>query len=828
MLGQDEGSINWQGNVRLMSISTTSNTLFSRIILGVKWLVIAVLLILAVLILAYRNSERVVLFASEHITQDYGIKIEQFKQFEITTSPQLKFSVGQIDLSFDYARFQQKMSLQQATQSTTAASDAEPPFNSAKIFALIPQLHIDELNLQWQNLPADINLPWSGLAVKDFYYSRLITPELGFTVWQPHQQQILQVNAYYQQQALQIQLITELATLAPLVATILPDAELAMQGLVTTNVELRPANSDQIKLQLKLDNAVLVSANQPLVEGASLQLTSEVKLTERGWLPAYVNLNINQLTPLLLDTERCLQVSQLLQPDVLDCEPLAKFAPIEIAPALPVTVNLLLQDGDPALWQVSSEQVDVQAKFLQTRLDVGLTDLQLSANGGRSDWTFELDSNANDVSTLNLPVQFNANGRLAMQPQNLALTVSQAKLTGQDLLVAELSSESLSAELLAPIEVVLTEGMIKPFAFQFATDLTNNNYQKYAIRQFQGSHSGEFTPELVTLTSRWQLDSLLLQSTDNLVISGNKLESVNGHWQLPEQDLPELITNTYPLPDGANLPATTSAELNYNLASLADKPQATAQLSGAIAADSAQFNDITVGSIATDWGCNLQQLQPKLAANCQLTTAVAAVDVGAPVTDINLSAQMKLDDDKLNVALGEASAHLFAGTLWVEPLLITDFDHIVGQLRFKDLSLAKMIELYQVPGVAVTGSLQAQLPFVVEGKQVTVTDGVIKQQGEGGIIQIRDNATVEQLKLTQPQLKFALDLLEDLDYHYLHSDVDFQPDGQTKLQIHIKGRNPTVERPIEFNYSHDENVLQLFRSLRINESMYDAIEKMNN
>jgi hypothetical protein len=820
-----------------MSISTTSNTLFPLMIRWVKWPLIAVLVILAALILTYRYSERVVLFASEHITQDYGLKIEQFKQFEITTSPQLAFSVGQIDLSFDYARFQQKTSLQQKSKSTAAASDSELQFSSAKILALIPQLRIEEMNLQWLNLPDEINLPWSALMVKDFYYSRLITPEFGFTVLQHQtsqqrlQQQIAQVNAYYQDQAWQIQLITELATLAPLTSTFFPDTSLSLQGLATANVQFRPANFEQITLQLKLDNATLVSANQPLVEDASLQLKSELKLTDRGWLLAYVNLTINQLTPLQLDAERCLQISRLLQPDVMDCESLARFTPIEIAPALPLTVNLLLQEGDPALWQVSSDQVDVQAKFLQTSLHLGLTDLQLSANGGRGDWSFGLSSNANNVSTLDLPVQFNANGHLAMQPQRLTLLVSQAKLTAQELQLAELSSESLSAQLLAPIEIVLTEGGIKPFAFQFATDLTNNNYQKYAIRQLQGNHSGEFTPELVTLTSRWQLDSLLLQSIDNLVINGNKPESANGHWQLPEQGLPELLTNVYPLPVGLNLPATTSAELDYNLALVADNPQVTAQLSGAIAADSAQFNDITVGNIATDWGCEMnsqQKSQPKLAVSCQLSTAVAAVDVGAPITDINLSAQVKLDDDKLSVAVGQASAQLFAGTLWVEPLLITDFDHIVGQLRFKDLSLPKMIELYQVPGVTVTGSLQAQLPFVVAGKLLTVTGGVIEQQGEGGIIQIRDNATVEQLKLTQPQLKFALDLLEDLDYHYLHSDVDFQPDGQTKFQIHIKGRNPTVERPIEFNYSHDENVLQLFRSLRINDSMYDAIKKMNN
>ncbi|MFT7681571.1 MAG: hypothetical protein ACI935_001038, partial [Moritella dasanensis] len=30
------------------------------------------------------------------------------------------------------------------------------------------------------------------------------------------------------------------------------------------------------------------------------------------------------------------------------------------------------------------------------------------------------------------------------------------------------------------------------------------------------------------------------------------------------------------------------------------------------------------------------------------------------------------------------------------------------------------------------------------------------------------------------------------------------------------------------NYSHEENILQLFRSLRINDSMYDALDKMNN
>jgi hypothetical protein len=833
-----------------MSISTTSNMLFPRIIRWVKWLLIAVSLILAALILGYRYSECVVFFASEHITQDYGLKIEQFKQFEITTSPQLAFSVGQIDLSFDYARFQQKTSLQQKTKSTTAVSNAESPFSSAKILALIPQLRINEMNMQWQNLPDEINLPWSALTVKDIFYSRRITPEFGFTVWQQHsqpqsqqeqkpKQKIAGVNAYYQQQVWQIKLITELATLAPLTSTIFPDTGMTMQGLATANLEYRPANSEQIILQLKLGNAALVSGNQPLIENVSLLLKSELKLTARGWLPAYITFNINQLTPLQLNAESCLQVSQLLQPDVMDCGKLAKITPIEIAPLLPITVNLSLQEGDLALWLVSSEQVNAKVKFLQTRLDLGLSDLHLSENGGRSDWTVGLNGNVNDVSTLNLPVQFKANGHLAMQPQRLALSVSQAKFTAQDLQLAALSSEHLTAELLAPVEIVLTEGMIMPFAFQFATDLTNNVYQKYTVKQFQGNHSGEFMPALVTLTSRWQLDALLLQSIDNLVISDNKLESASGHWQLPEQGLPELLTNVYPLPAGLHLPATTRAELDYNLALISDNPQVTAQLSGKIAADSAQFNDITAGNIATDWGCELhsrsqskqnsqQNSQPKLALNCQLSAAVAAVDVGAPITDVELSAQLKLDDDKLSVAIGEASAQLFAGSVWVEPLLITDFDHIVGQLRVKDLSLPKMIELYQVPGVTVMGSLQAQLPFMVEGKQVTVINGVIEQQGEGGIIQVRNNATVEQLKLTQPQLKFALDLLEDLDYHYLHSDVDFQPDGQTKFQIHIKGRNPTVERPIEFNYSHDENVLQLFRSLRINDAMYDAIKKMNN
>jgi len=50
------------------------------------------------------------------------------------------------------------------------------------------------------------------------------------------------------------------------------------------------------------------------------------------------------------------------------------------------------------------------------------------------------------------------------------------------------------------------------------------------------------------------------------------------------------------------------------------------------------------------------------------------------------------------------------------------------------------------------------------------------------------------------------------------------PDGEAWLKVEVKGKAEGIERPIHLNYSHEENMLQLLRSLTIGDKLQTQIE----
>ena len=50
-------------------------------------------------------------------------------------------------------------------------------------------------------------------------------------------------------------------------------------------------------------------------------------------------------------------------------------------------------------------------------------------------------------------------------------------------------------------------------------------------------------------------------------------------------------------------------------------------------------------------------------------------------------------------------------------------------------------------------------------------------------------------------------------------------DGATQIKMSMQGSNPEIARPIHFNYLHEENLLQLLRSLRIDSRLSEDIEQ---
>lgn len=517
-------------------------------------------------------------------------------------------------------------------------------------------------------------------------------------------------------------------------------------------------------------------------------------------------------------------------------------------------------------WQLAVDRVWAGVKLMQSELDIDLSNLVLSLDKLRGDW--QLDANSHLLEQVKT-AQLSAAGSLDLQmspaepeqpepkqndsqqeqdkkqqkQQKIVVNLTRANVDLTKIKLPTLSVKGVSVILAEPVELTMDNGKVTKTPLAFNTQLKSLHYRagesakRYDIKHISGEHRGELDTTSFVLKSDWQLDQLYLSSDDRFRFQPEKPIKISGKWRLPKQSLDGLLDIVGPLPaDFAfsppgepELPSETeiTTQLSYQAEVGAGQLQFSSQLAGSAKADTASYNEVELSSIGIDWECQ-GKFKTVLSAGCGIMGQLDTVDVGLPITNLSLNSRINYVDNAPSLKLYQADGELLGGRFWFEPLLITDFNDITGMLQLRDISLSKILELQPQPGITVTGLLQGQLPFSVTAGGAAIKGGFIEQQGSGGVIQIRDNATIEQLKQTQPHLKFAFDVLENLHYDSLHSDLNYHADGQTILKTNIRGRNPDFERPIELNYSHEENVLQLLRSLRIGDSMSKAIEKSSN
>ncbi|SQD76996.1 intermembrane phospholipid transport protein YdbH family protein [Moritella yayanosii] len=757
----------------------------------------------------------------------------------------------------------------------TVQGSSLPKFN-------LEQLHFKTHVFQVIDFKA---LDLKSIAIKDIDFKYMAgVPEFGFSVWLAGRNLLeaklnyivenqnvdsnnvdINVDSADNQAFIKVQLTTDLTNISTIVNKLLPDLSTAIVGSATLETRFNPQLIDNVAVKLSFSNLGMSHNQQVMIANADVTVDTVLVLEGIDWLPEHVNLNIAHIDPINLTADTCASYTQLFNIDNTACQSFNKeasptLAPIVITPELPLSLQLSIQERDIQRWQVQAKQLGMKVQMLdetaKNSVVVKVHTLQLTPQSWQGDWSFAVITNSHYVSDIYVPVQLNSQGHIDVNPtesaMNITVTINEAAFTAQKFNYMDISSENIQMALLAPMTVNIDKGEVQPFDFTFSTALFNNRYQRdYKIERLTAQHQGRFSAKAINISSDWQLDDVVLKTENTMALanlnssdlSSHKMSSnqktsnkvtVNklfGYVLFPEQSIPSLIMDKYPLPVGLNLPARVTNRLDYQV--MLNEPQRylSASMSGGLTAEYSTFNKITATDITAAWTCSIVANKPDLAtslnAKCNINSDISSVDMGPVATDINFSGLVSFADEKLQVMVDNASAKAFSGTISVSPLLITDFDHIVGQLQVRNLSLPEVLELYNVPGVKVTGLLKADLPFIVQGAAISITDGSIEQQGAGGVIQIKNNVTIDQLKLTQPQLRYALELLENLHYDSLHSDIDYKPSGDTKLTINIKGHNPSVARPIEFNYSHEENVLQLFRSLRINDALYDALDKMN-
>ncbi|WP_295029256.1 YdbH domain-containing protein [Shewanella sp.] len=172
-----------------------------------------------------------------------------------------------------------------------------------------------------------------------------------------------------------------------------------------------------------------------------------------------------------------------------------------------------------------------------------------------------------------------------------------------------------------------------------------------------------------------------------------------------------------------------------------------------------------------------------------------------------------------------ASGELLGGRLLLPEFNLKLHGKSHGYLILQGLELEQLLAIQPQVGLYADGIFDGVLPVdLVQGK-ISISGGKLAARAPGGLISVSGNPAVDQMRLSQPYLDFAFSTMEHLQYSELASTFDMAPNGDALLKVNVKGKAKGIERPIQLNYSQEENMLQLLKSLQIGDKLQTQIEQ---
>ena len=173
--------------------------------------------------------------------------------------------------------------------------------------------------------------------------------------------------------------------------------------------------------------------------------------------------------------------------------------------------------------------------------------------------------------------------------------------------------------------------------------------------------------------------------------------------------------------------------------------------------------------------------------------------------------------------LDNLSASVFAGQVKADRVNLSGLPQEIRVLA-DNLDLGLISHAGREAGIELEGKVSGHFPVHVQEGQVSMSEGVLLNTSEGKL-KVAQNASIEALKSQQPSLESVIGVLDDLTIDSLRSDVALAPDGVLTLGVKIVGENKQQAQPVNFNYTHQENIFPLFRMLRLSDDITKRVEE---
>jgi hypothetical protein len=174
-----------------------------------------------------------------------------------------------------------------------------------------------------------------------------------------------------------------------------------------------------------------------------------------------------------------------------------------------------------------------------------------------------------------------------------------------------------------------------------------------------------------------------------------------------------------------------------------------------------------------------------------------------------------------------AESAFLGGRVWLEPGGWNPAESSERlPLHLQGLGLEQLLLAYPAEGLTGTGLLDGLLPLYLSPSGVRIEQGSLAARPPGGLLQFRSER-IQALGRSNPAMRLVAEALDNFHYSRLSSGVSYDEQGKLLLNLHLEGRNPSVEggRPINFNVNLEEDIPALLTSLQLSDRVNQTIQR---
>ncbi|GLR09272.1 hypothetical protein COO59_03615 [Mixta theicola] len=175
------------------------------------------------------------------------------------------------------------------------------------------------------------------------------------------------------------------------------------------------------------------------------------------------------------------------------------------------------------------------------------------------------------------------------------------------------------------------------------------------------------------------------------------------------------------------------------------------------------------------------------------------------------------------LTLSNVSLALLGGTLSLQQLRLPQRQPAV--IRLRAISLSELITALKPKQFAMSGRINGELPLWLDNSPWLVKDGWIANSGS---LTLRlDKQMADAITQNNIAAGAALDWLRYMEISRSWATLNLNAIGDLTMQAEVNGtgRFSQRERRVNLNYRHQENLFQLWRSLRFGDNLQSWVEQ---